>query len=122
MAGYDPAIVEFNLDYGAGGLNNNQQVRAGVHTIESPQPLTAATITRSGLVASQYNNIGAAPVFNPLGGASGTGRNWSGGTSAHMVNALAQNNNPHMAGAAEAFPAMTYDPFPSPATLYPKVV
>lgn len=122
MAGFDPATVNFNIDYGASGVTVDQRVRAGTRTTETPQPVTAPTITRTGLVASQYNNVGASPFFNPLGGASGTGRNWSGGTSAHMVNALAQNNNPHMAGAAEAFPAMTYDPFPSPATLYPKVV
>jgi hypothetical protein len=30
--------------------------------------------------------------------------------------------NPNMAGAAELHPATTYDPYPSPSQLFPKVV
>lgn len=122
LAGYDPATVNFNMEYGASGVNVDQQVSGGVLGNFSPQQITAPiTATRQGLVASQYNNVAAASFFQGYTG-SGTGQGWSGGTSVHMVNALAKNNNPHMQGAAEPFPAMTYSPFPSPATLYPKVV
>ena len=122
MAGFDPATVNFNMEYGASGVTVDQQIRAGVGQQFMPQPLTAPlTANRSGLVSSQYNNLAASSFFQGYTG-SGTGQSFSGGTSVHMVNALAKNNNRNMAGAAEPFPAMTYDPYPSPATLYPKVV
>ena len=121
LDGADPSLSIYDRLLGRGSTNVSRRIRGGTLTVHEPLPLDAPTISRHARIAAQQSSLPAARFFQSYTGA-GTGRSWSGGMAAVTPHALAKNFNPNMAGAAELHPATTYDPFPSPADLYPKVV
>jgi hypothetical protein len=121
MVGATPSVSTYDANFGASDSNVNTQIRGGFFRSMARLPLSGPTMNRGGRVSAQLNSLPAARFFQGYTG-SGTGHNWSGGTAAQGQRMTHQNFNPNMAGAAEAHPAMTFDPFPSPSSLYPKVV
>lgn len=121
LAGYDPSISEYDRNFGTSENDFHSAVKAGFKQLFSRLPLSAPTMTREGRVSANRNSLPAARFFQSYTGA-GTGQNWSGATNAQGQRSIRLGWNPNMQGVAEAKPAMTYDPFPSPASLYPKVV
>ena len=121
LVGATRSVSTYDADFGASDVNNHRTIRDGFFRSFGKLPLSAPTTTRSGRVSSQLNSLPNAPFFGSYV-AAGTGRNWSGGAVAQGQRMTNQNFNPNAQGAAELHPAMTYHPFPSPATLYPKVV
>lgn len=126
-----PPYVEdgnvYDLSGGSGQTPNPDnpfwsEVRAGIKRFWARQPLDAPTLTRRPRVSAQLSSVPAARFFNQAGGWAGTGRSWSGAFVPALRPALHQNFNPNMQGAAELHPAINYDPYPSPSSLYPKVV
>lgn len=121
MAGATRSVSTYDVDFGKSDTNTWRRIRGGLFSSHSRLPLDAPTMTRSGRVSAQIDTLPNAAFFQGYTGA-GTGRSWSGGMVAQGQRMTHQNFNPNMQGAAELHPATTYDPFPSPATLYPKVV
>jgi hypothetical protein len=126
LAGATRSVSNYDFDYdgsqpGNLDMNIHRQIGSGFLTRKDRLPLSAPTMTRDGRIAAQINTLPGAAFFQSYTG-SGTGHNWSASATAFTDHALIQNANPNMAGAAELHPATTYDPFPSPSTLYPKVV
>lgn len=121
LVGQTPSVSTYDANFGASEANLDRSVRAGIFSSRGRLPLDAPTLTRVGRVSAQLNSLPAARFFQGYTGA-GTGHSWSGGAVAQGQRMTHQNYNPNMAGAAELHPATTYDPFPSPASLYPKVV
>lgn len=121
LVGQTPSVSTYDADFGASDANNHRTIRDGFFRSFGKLPLSAPTITRTGTVSAQLNSLPAARFFQSYAG-SGTGHNWSGGAVGQGQRMTNQNFNPNMQGAAELHPAMTYNPLPSPAALYPKVV
>ena len=121
LVGQTPGYSQYDVDFGASDMNIHREISRGFLRGLFKLPLSAPTLTRTGIVSAQYQSAPAARYFQSYTG-SGTGHNWSATATAYTQNSLFQNANPNMAGAAELHPATTYDPFPSPASLYPKVV
>ena len=121
LDGATPSVSIYDADFGASDGDVDRAVSGGFLRRILRLPLSAPTITRSGTVSAQLNSGPAARFFQSYTG-SGTGRNWSAGTSAAVPRTLSIGWNPNAQGAAELHPATTYDPFPSPGDLYPKVV
>jgi hypothetical protein len=122
LEGATPSVSFYEVDFGASDDQNLGQIVAGFIRRMARLPLSAPTITRSGRVGSQFSSYPAAVFFNQLGNASGTGRNFSPGAVASVPHQMNKDNNPGAYGAAELHPATTYDPYPAPGALYPKVV
>lgn len=122
LQGATPSESIYDRDFGASDSNIRRVVKDGFVRLFSRLPVDAPTMTRRGLVSAQLNSSPAARFFNQLGGASGTGRDWSHVTTAYVPHGMNMNANPAAPGAAELHPATSYQPFPSPAELYPKVV
>ena len=122
LEGYDPAVSIYDQDFGRSDSNIRRIVKDGMIRLLSRQPLSAPTMTRSGRVSAQHNTLPAARFFNQLGGAAGTGQAFSPAMVAQGQRSLRLGWNPNMQGAAELHPPTSYDPFPSPSSLYPKVV
>lgn len=121
MEGADPSVSIYDADFGASDSTLHRIVRDGIARLLGRVPVAEPTMTRTGLVSAQQSSLPAARFFQSYTGA-GTGHDWSGGAVAVTPHALHQDANPHAIGAAELHPATTYDPFPSPGSLYPKVV
>lgn len=121
MAGQTPSVSIYDASYGAGGSNVGDTIQAGWHTMREQLPLDEPTMNRSARVSAQINTLPAARYFGSYV-SSGTGQGWSGAAVAHVPRQGNMNFNPNMQGAAELHPATVYDPFPSPSSLYPKVV
>ena len=123
LAGFTPGYSTYDADFDNGKLDNDfhSQVAAGFKKVWARLPLSAPTMTRDARWSAQRQSLPAARFFQSYTGA-GTGRNWSGAQAAQGQRSLRGGWNPNMQGAAELHPATTYDPFPSPASLYPKVV
>ena len=121
LPGADRSVSTYDADFGASDSNVRRTIRDGFFRSFGRLPLSAPTMTRTGLVSAQQNSLPNAAFFQSYTGA-GTGHNWSGGAVATGQRMTHQNFNPNMQGAAELHPAMTYDPFPSPSGLDPKVV
>lgn len=121
MEGQTPSISIYDKDFGASDSNVHGQISFGFLRRVLKLPLSAPTMTRTGLVGAQLSSLPAARYFQSYAH-SGTGRATSPGTAASTAGTLHQNFNPNAQGAAELHPATTYDPFPSPGSLYPKVV
>lgn len=122
VAGQTPSVSTYDADFGkSDDQNTNRRIRGGMYTSHGRLPLSAPTITRTGTVSAQLVSLPAARFFGSYTGA-GTGHNWSGGAVAQGQRMTHQDFNPNQQGSKEAMPAMTYDPFPSPSSLYPKVV
>ena len=121
LAGADPAVSEYDRNFGDSETPFHRQIAAGLFRSFDRLPLDAPTLNRNGRVAAQHNTLPAARFFQSYT-ESGTGRSFSPATTPHLQGTLNKNFNPNMQGAAELHPATTYDPFPSPASLYPKVV
>lgn len=124
LVGATRSVSNYDFDYDGGGssdMNIHRAISTGFLRGQERLPLSAPTMTRDGRISAQLDSLPNAVFFQGYTG-SGTGHNWSATTTAYTQNTLVQNANPNMAGAAELHPATTYDPFPSPATLYPKVV
>lgn len=122
MQGATPTISRYDAPAAPSDTDFHTQIANGLRRIFGRLPIDAPTMTREARVGAQVDSTPAARFFNPLGGASGTGRTWSGGAVASTKRKLPQNFNPNAQGAAELHPATTYDPLPSPGSLYPKVV
>ena len=123
LAGANPSVNVYDADFGASDSDVNNTIRNGFHVMGQRLPLSAPTMNRSGRVSAQHDSLPAARYFQGYQGmGSGTGRAWSGGSTANVPRSLHQGWNANMQGAAELHPATTYDPFPSPSSLYPKVV
>lgn len=103
-----------------------RRIWAGIFNTQGRLPLSAPTMTRHARASAQINSTPAAVFFNALAGTTGsgagTGRAWSGGAVALSHPWIHQNFNPNQQGAAELHAATSYDPYPSPGSLYPKVV
>lgn len=121
MQGADPSVSTYDAQFGKSDTPFHRQIRDGIFRTFGRLPLSAPTMNRQGRVSAQHNTLPAARFFQSYTG-SGTGHNWSAGAVAQGQRMSHQNFNPNAQGAAEAHPAMTYDPFPSPSSLYPKVV
>lgn len=121
LSGQDRSLSTYDADFGASDSNVNRQIRNGFFRSAGRLPLSAPTITRTGVVSAQQNSLPNAAFFQGYTG-SGTGHDWSGGAVAQGQRMTHQNFNRNQQGALELHPAMTYDPFPSPSGLYPKVV
>lgn len=102
--------------------NTGNQIRDGVHTMVSELPLSEPTMTRQPRVSALFDSLPNSAFFQGyfMTGWSGLLMGWTADVRGSRT--LHQNFNPHMQGAAELHPATTYDPYPSPAALYPKVV
>jgi hypothetical protein len=122
LEGADPSVSIYDEDFGASASQLHREVAGGVETLIGEQRVNEPTMTRRGRVSAQHNTLPAARFFNQLGGASGTGHNWSANTTVYVPHGMNMNANPGAIGAAELHPATSYNPFPSPAELYPKVV
>jgi len=121
LEGATPSVSTYDADFGASDSNIRRTVRDGFVRLFSRQPVDAPTMTRRGLVSAQLDSLPAARFFQSYAGA-GTGRDWSHSTTVYVPHGMNINANPGAVGAAELHPATTYDPFPSPSSLYPKVV
>lgn len=121
LPGATPSVSIYDEDFGASDSQLHLAVSGGVESVRELQRPAEPTMTRSGLVSAQLDSLPASRFFQSYTGA-GTGRNWSAGTTAYVPQRMNMNANPGAIGAAELHPATTYDPFPSPAELYPKVV
>ena len=122
LTGQDRSVSTYDANFGTSDNTGvSRRIRGGIFTSHARLPLSAPTMNRQGRVSAQQNSLPNAAFFQSYTGA-GTGRSWSGAAVAQGQRMTHQNFNPNMQGAAELHPAMTYDPFPSPASLYPKVV
>jgi hypothetical protein len=123
VEGATPSVSFYEVDL-PGDLDNPfwSEIKAGIKRAWERLPLSAPTITRANRVGSQFSSVPAAVFFNQLGNASGTGRNFSPGAVASVPHQMNKDNNPGAYGSAELHPATSYEPFPAPGALYPKVV
>lgn len=122
MEGATPTISRYDTLEAPSDTPFHTQIHNGIRRMFGRLPLDAPTMTREARVGAQVDSTPAARFFNQLGGASGTGRSWSGGATAATKRQVNINFNPNAQGAAELHPATTFDPFPAPGSLYPKVV
>lgn len=122
MAGADPSYSVYDRPSTVSDDGLHRRYRGGTLTMHELLPPGEPTMTRRARVSALQSSLPAASFFQSYTGA-GTGRSWSPGSTPQLQHTgLHQNFNPHMMGAAELHPATTYDPFPSPSALYPKVV
>lgn len=126
MEGADPSVSLYDADLGAGKLMGVlRRVRDGILTIGQELPPSELTTTRRARISAQQSSLPAARFFQSYTGA-GTGRATSpidqGGAATVPRRFSSSSRKSSAWGSAELHPATSYDPFPSPATLYPKVV
>ena len=126
MEGADPSVSLYDADLGAGRLQGvMRRIVAGVLTIGQAIPPSEPTTSRRARISAQQSSLPAARFFQSYTGA-GTGRAMSpadqGGiaTVPRVLTTSSLKGAPP--GSAELHPATTYDPYPSPGSLYPKVV
>lgn len=124
--GASPSISTYDLPWPPSDTDFHSQVWAGVKRWWQRLPISELTMTRHARVAAQRSSLPASRFFQSYAHA-GTGRATSpviqGGSvmgTRTSLSTASQRGAP--AGQAELHPATTYDPYPSPATLYPKVV
>lgn len=115
---YDALFPESDTDF-------HSQVGAGIRRLWARLAISEPTMTRHARVSAQQNSLPAARFFQSYAHA-GTGRATSpvsaGGVATVPRQASTASQKGTAWGAAELHPATTYDPFPSPGSLYPKVV
>ena len=126
MEGADPSVSLYDAPLGAGKLQGvMRRLMAGVLTIGQQLPPSEPTSTRVARIGAQQSSLPAARFFQSYTGA-GTGRATSPadqGGVATVPRVISTSSRASSAwGSAELHPATTYDPYPSPASLYPKVV
>ena len=121
VAGATRTVSTYDQNFGTSDTPFHRQILNGIFRSWGRLPIDAPTMNRQGRVSAQANTLPNAQFFQSYTGA-GTGHNWSGGAVAQGQRMTHQSFNPNAQGAAEAHPAMTYDPYPSPSSLYPKVV
>lgn len=124
MEGADPSISIYDEPFAPSDTDFHSQVLGGIRRLWGRLAVSEPTMTRQARVAAQHQTVAAARFFQSYAHA-GTGRATSPITQGGAVNtprSSVQNFNPNAQGAAELHPATTYDPFPSPGSLYPKVV
>lgn len=126
MEGADPSISIYDGDQGAGKLQGiMRRIVAGVLTIGQAIPPSEPTMTRRARFSAQQSSLPAARFFQSYTGA-GTGRATSpvsqGGVATVPRKLTTSSLKGAPPGQAELHPATTYDPYPTPASLYPKVV
>lgn len=99
---------------------------SGILTISQELPPSEPTMTRHARIGAQRSSLPASAFFQSYAEA-GTGRATSPASEGGIamgtrkgMSTASQRGAP--AGQAELHPATTYDPFPSPGSLYPKVV
>lgn len=124
--GASPSISTYDLPWPASDTDFHSIVANGLKRMFGRLPLSAPTMTRHARVAMQRSSLPAAAFFQSYAHA-GTGRATSpvmqGGAvmgTRTGLSTASQRGAP--AGQAELHPATTYDPYPSPGSLYPKVV
>lgn len=121
LQGATPSVSIYDEDFGASGSQVHLQVAGGVESVRALAAPAEPTMTRVGRVSAQLDSLPAARFFQSYTGA-GTGQNWSSRATAYVPHGMNMDANPGAIGAAELHPATSYNPFPSPAELYPKVV
>ena len=126
LEGASPSISTYDLPWPGSDTDFHSELRAGLKRLWGRLPLSAPTMTRRGRVAAQRSSLPAARFFQSYAHA-GTGRATSpvmagGAVMVPRKGSLHKDFNPNAQGAAELHPATTYDPYPSPSSLYPKVV
>lgn len=126
LEGADPSVSLYDADLGAGKPQGVlRRLFSGILTISQELPPSELTSTRRARISAQQSSIPAARFFQSYTGA-GTGRATSpldvGGVATVPRQASTASRRSSAWGSAELHPATTYDPFPSPASLYPKVV
>lgn len=126
MEGADPSISHYDSDLGAGKPQGVlRRLFSGILTIAQELPPSELTSTRRARFGAQQSSLPAARFFQSYAHA-GTGRATSpvsaGGVATVPRQASTASRRGTAWGAAELHPATTYDPFPSPGSLYPKVV
>lgn len=125
LEGASPSISTYDLPWPSSDTDFHSQVHAGIKRFFQRLPIKELTMTRRARVAAQRSSLPASRFFQSYAHA-GTGRATSpavaGGvaTVPRRMGTASRRGAP--AGQAELHPATTYDPFPSPASLYPKVV
>ena len=124
--GASPSISTYDLPWPSSESDFHSEVRAGLKRLWARLPISELTMTRQARVAAQRSSLPASRFFQSYAHA-GTGRATSpvmeGGVAIGTRKSLStasQRGAP--AGQAELHPATSYDPYPSPASLYPKVV
>ena len=126
LEGADPSVSLYDADLGAGKLQGIlRRLFSGVLTISQELPPSELTSTRRARISAQQSSLPAARFFQSYTGA-GTGRATSpadqGGVATVPRQLTSSSRESSAWGAAELHPATTFDPYPSPASLYPKVV
>jgi hypothetical protein len=125
MEGASPSISTYDLPWPASETDFHSQVWAGVKRLWDRIAVSEPTMTRHARVAAQRSSLPAARFFQSYAHA-GTGRATSPASAGGVAQVPHQLTGASRAtsawGAAELHPATTYDPFPSPGSLYPKVV
>ncbi len=121
LAGATRSISQYDAPRPVEDDGMNNRIQRGYHTMSEDLPLSAPTMNRQARVSAQIDSTPNAAFWQ---GYFMTG--WSGmliGFVPYLAHGgLHQNFNRNMQGAAELHPATTYDPYPSPSALYPKVV
>lgn len=124
--GASPSISTYDQPFAPSDTDFHSELRAGLRRLWGRLPLSAPTLTRQARVGAQRSSLPASRFFQSYAHA-GTGRATSpvmaGGAvmgTRKSLSTASQRGAP--AGQAELHPATTYDPYPSPGSLYPKVV
>lgn len=122
MAGADPQESFYDVGEGSANSNTSHSIGGNVDTARAENPASQPTINRFAR-SSVYSNLPAARFFQGY---------WSNGFSwlapgYNVVGKLPHsglpgNWNPNAQGAAELFPATSYDPYPPGGLLWPKAV
>ncbi len=125
LEGDSPSYSNYDRDLGASFSNLLRRLTGGTLTLQQLLPPSELTMTRAGRFGAQQNSLPAARFFQSYDGA-GTGRATSpidqGGVATVPRQRSTASQRGTAWGAAELHPATTFDPFPSPGSLYPKVV
>jgi hypothetical protein len=125
LDGDSPTISTYDQPFAPSDTDFHSEIRAGLKRLWDRLAVSEPTMTRQARVSAQQVSLPAARFFQSYAH-SGTGRATSpvsaGGvaTVPHQTSTASRRGTAW--GAAELHPATTYDPFPSPSSLYPKVV
>ena len=121
LEGQTPSVSIYQAEDDQSDTDWHRDVRGGEISDRGRIPVEELTMTRRGRIGAQLVSLPAARFFQSYTG-SGTGRAEVAGVAAWTPRSLTINFNPNAQGAAELHPATSYQPYPSPSELYPKVV
>jgi hypothetical protein len=126
LEGATPSRSHYDMPQGVGRPQGVlRRVFSGILTIGQELPPSELTMTRAARASAQLVSLPAARFFQSYAHA-GTGRATSpiveGGGTFVPRQWTSSSKGVSAWGSAELHPATTYDPYPAPGSLYPKVV